>query len=153
MNDKLPFGQPDLPRASGVVPVPVATAFRAVADVRGWPAWVPLVLDPVVSQDDEHYLFRVGQTSNARNVSMRLLLRTPVHLVAFENDDGDQLWFRVRPTTGGANVEIVLRPNPQMSRLERLRERRRSRRRAAWVEATLDALAGFLAAQTPRADT
>jgi len=153
MSDSPPFGQTDLARASRVVPAPIVTAFQMVADVRGWPAWVPLVLEPVIPKDDEHYLFRISTGSNARSVTLRLMLRTPFHLIAFENDDGHQLWVRLRPATGGTDVEIVIRPNPHMTRLERPRERRRSRQRAAWADATLDALAGLVAAQTPPAES
>lgn len=145
MSDGPPFAQTDLPRASRVVPAPINTTFHAVANVREWPAWVPLVLDPVIPQDDEHYLFRIGDETKPRNVTVRLVLRTPLHLMAFESDDRHQLWIRFRPAAGGTNVEVVLRPNPQMTRLERLRERRRSRRRTEWADATLDALAAFLA--------
>jgi hypothetical protein len=144
MNDRPPFAQTDLPRASRVVPAPIDTVFRIVADVESWPAWVPLVLDPVIPQDDEHYLFRIGPQTNPRNVSMRLALKTPPHMIALESSDEHQLWIRLRPATGGTDVEIVLRPNPQMTGLGRLRERRRRGERAEWAEATLHALAALL---------
>jgi hypothetical protein len=152
MSDGPPFAETDLPRASRVVPAPINTVFLTVADVRKWPAWVPLVLDPVIPQDDDHFLFRVGQQTSARSVTVRLALRTPLHLMAFETDERHQLRIRFRPAAGGTEVEVVVRPNPQMTRLERLRERRRGRKRALWAEATLDALASFVSEAGPITD-
>ena len=140
MSTTPPFDRTDLPRHTRVVGAPVTAAYETVTDVAGWPAWVPDLLDPVITKGSDHFLFRARREGRIEHHEGTVILRGPTHTFGVQVGEG-RLWFRTRPNPAGTKVEVVLeRPTPRSMRM-RLGGRRRRSREERWVEAILDGLA------------
>lgn len=138
-----PFDRADLPRHTRVLPGPVTAAYDAVTDVARWPAWMPNLLEPVITKSSDHFLFRASRDGRIEHHEGTVILRGPTHTFAVQVGEA-RLWFRTRPNAAGTKVDVVLERSAPGSMRLRVGGRRRRARDEQWVEAVLDGLAAHL---------
>lgn len=145
MSHRPPFERTDLPRATRLVASPVADVYTMVTDVAQWPAWMPQILDPVITKGDDRYLFRRQRDGRTDHHDCVVIVRGPTHTFGLQIDGGDRLWFRTRPSPSGTKVDFVLEPFGTATWRQRLRSRRRRNEQERWVHDVLDGLDAHVA--------